>query len=95
MSTNISVSYRPDFEFFLTHTDEKEIILSEIEKYIDKYKVKSLLDIGAGNGKTAIFLKKNVSRYLALCGRRCANYQNRLGGHALSAYTSAENYPLY
>lgn len=58
--------YGSDFEKFLAHTDEKQILLEEISKEIEKYDVKSLLDIGAGNGVLSIPLSKRVENYLAV-----------------------------
>ncbi|MDP2587281.1 MAG: class I SAM-dependent methyltransferase [bacterium] len=58
--------YKNDFEKFLSHTDEKEILLNEVSKEIEKYNTKSLLDIGAGNGLLSIPLSKKVGSYLAV-----------------------------
>ncbi|GEM_PF-1304482 len=66
MNPDLSVSYKHDFEKFLKHTDEKAILVSEIEKYISRYDIRSVLDIGAGNGEISIPLSKKVDRYLAI-----------------------------
>lgn len=58
--------YKNDFEKFLTHTNEKQVLLEEIIKDIKKYNIQSLLDIGAGNGLLAIPLSQQVHRYLAV-----------------------------
>lgn len=59
-------NYKNDFEKFISHTDEKKVLVEEISKEIDKYSVESLLDIGAGNGSLSIPLSKKVRRYLAV-----------------------------
>lgn len=58
--------YKNDFEKFLSHADEKEVLLEEILQDIRKYKIKSLLDIGAGNGSLSIPLSREVGSYLAV-----------------------------
>ncbi len=58
--------YKNDFEKFLVHTNEKQVLLEEITKDIQKHNVQSLLDIGAGNGLLAIPLSQGVHRYLAI-----------------------------
>lgn len=58
--------YSKDFETFLSHTDEKTVLLREIEKCVQDFKVKSLLDIGAGNGLLALPLSKKVENYTAV-----------------------------
>lgn len=59
-------NYKNDFEKFLSHTDEKQVLLSSISGEIEKYKVKSLLDIGAGNGLLSVPLSEKVENYLAI-----------------------------
>ena len=59
-------AYKNDFEKFLAHTNEKKILLSEIVSEIEKRQVKSMLDIGAGNGLLSIPLSKHVVEYLAV-----------------------------
>ncbi|MBL7045239.1 MAG: class I SAM-dependent methyltransferase [Parcubacteria group bacterium] len=59
-------SYIKAFTRFLSHTDEKEILLEGIIKEIEKYNIKSVLDIGAGGGLLSIPLSKEVNRYLAI-----------------------------
>jgi SAM-dependent methyltransferase len=58
--------YKNDFEKFLSHTDEKVILLDEITKEIEKCGAKSLLDIGAGDGQLSIPISKKVTTYLAV-----------------------------
>lgn len=58
--------YKDDFEKFLAHTDEKKVLLSAISREIKKRKIKSLLDIGAGNGLLSIPLSNKVESYLAV-----------------------------
>ncbi len=59
-------SYGGDFEFFLQHTTEKNVLFREIKKEIEKHPVQSLLDIGAGEGSLSIPLSKAVNEYLAV-----------------------------
>lgn len=59
-------AYKNDFEKFLAHTNEKEILRDEIIQEIKKRKAKSLLDIGAGNGLLSIPIAQVVDRYLAI-----------------------------
>lgn len=59
-------SYQSDFEKFLSHTDEKQVLLEEISKEIERFSIDSILDIGAGNGLLSIPLSKKVERYLAI-----------------------------
>ena len=59
-------SYKNDFEKFLTYTNEKQVLLVEISKEIEKHKAKSLLDIGAGNGLLSVPLSKKVESYLTI-----------------------------
>jgi len=66
MNMNDSNNYKNAFEKFLKHTNEKLILLSEIEKYLGIYKVESLLDVGAGSGEISVPLAKKVPRYLAV-----------------------------
>lgn len=58
--------YKNDFETFLSHTNEKAILLEEIVKEIQSNKYRSILDIGAGNGLLSIPLSKQVDTYLAV-----------------------------
>ncbi len=58
--------YEKDFEFFLAHTNEKEILKNEILNLFKKYNIESVLDIGAGNGLLSIPLSKKVENYLAI-----------------------------
>jgi len=66
--TNLIImnSYRISFENFLRCTNEKEILLASMSDYIKKLKIKSLLDIGAGNGDIAIPLSRMVDSYMAV-----------------------------
>ena len=59
-------NYENDFEIFLSHTDEKQILLAEIFKEIERNDTKSILDIGAGNGLLSIPLSQKVINYLAI-----------------------------
>lgn len=58
--------YKTDFEKFLAHTDEKEVLLNETIKEIRKINADSLLDIGAGDGSLAIPLSKGIKKYVAV-----------------------------
>ncbi len=60
------MNYEKDFENFLKHTNEKEVLLEEITKEIEKRGVSSLLDIGAGEGTMSTHLSEKVQRYLAV-----------------------------
>ena len=59
-------NYKSSFESFLRCTNEKKIFLSYLSSYIKKLKIRSLLDIGAGNGTIAIPLSKKVKNYMAI-----------------------------
>ncbi len=58
--------YQNDFENFLSHTDEKRVLFEKIKEYLVRFKIKSLMDIGAGNGLLAIPLAKEGREYLAV-----------------------------
>lgn len=58
--------YEKDFQFFLKHTNEKRVLYEEIVKLIKEYKVKSILDIGSGDGSLSIPLSQKVHKYLAV-----------------------------
>lgn len=47
-------------------TNQKEVLFKNISQYIDKYNVRSLLDIGAGDASLAAKLAGKVDRYLAV-----------------------------
>ncbi len=64
--TQVQDAYKNDFENFLSHTDEKEILRAEISNEIKKYAPASILDIGAGNGLLCIPLSRLVKRYAAI-----------------------------
>ncbi len=46
--------------------NQKEVLAENILRYIRNNTIKSLLDIGAGDGAVSVHLAKEVSRYLAL-----------------------------
>lgn len=60
------MGYEEDFSLYLKFTNEKEILSKEILNLFKKFKVKSVLDIGAGNGDLSKFLADKVERYLAV-----------------------------
>jgi SAM-dependent methyltransferase len=62
----METDYKTDFEKFLAHTDEKQVLLGEMAKEIEKNGAESLLDIGAGNGLLAIPLSKLIKKYVAV-----------------------------
>ncbi len=59
-------SYKNDFEKFLSHTNEKAILYNEINRIIKARRIKSVLDIGAGNGLLSIPLARQVEKYTAI-----------------------------
>ena len=60
--------YDKDFEIFLQSTNEKDVLFKEFESFIKENNIRSILDIGAGNGDLAIPLSKmdNLENYLAI-----------------------------
>ncbi len=58
--------YESDFQTFLKYTNEKKILRDEIIKIIKKLKIKSILDVGAGNGDLSYPLSKEVEDYLCV-----------------------------
>lgn len=59
-------AYSDAFQVFLTHTDEKTVLLGALSKRLQALGTNSLLDIGAGNGAISIPLAKQVQRYVAV-----------------------------
>lgn len=59
-------NYKNDFDIFLSLTDEKEVLIKEISQNITEFDIKSILDIGAGNGLISIPLSKKVEFYTAI-----------------------------
>ena len=59
-------------------SNQKEVLLKEISKYIKKYNVKSLLDIGAGDGVLAKKLNTIVEKYLGI--EKNAEWKENLKG---------------
>ena len=66
MSAATEEQYTRGFEKFLCHTDEKEVFHRELKGYFERNHVRSLLDIGAGNGRLASLIAPEVSRYTAV-----------------------------
>jgi SAM-dependent methyltransferase len=62
----METAYITDFQKFLEHTDEKEVLLNEIGEELKRNNCSSLLDIGAGNGLLAVPLSKKVKKYVAI-----------------------------
>ncbi len=58
--------YARSYQIFRTHTNEKQVLLAELQKDIRRFKPKSILDIGAGNGEIAVPIAAMASRYLAV-----------------------------
>src|ERR1700754_2137994 len=58
--------YIQSFEKFLAHTEEKPIFIKEFAQYIERYRTKSVLDIGAGNGALAAPISQEVDEYEAI-----------------------------
>lgn len=46
--------------------NQKQILLSKISEIIDRYRAKSILDIGAGGSILAVPLSKRVEKYIAI-----------------------------
>jgi len=63
-------NYEEDFPFYLRFTNEKQILSQEIVSLFNKFNVKSVLDIGAGNGDLSKLLFSEVERYLAVEPRK-------------------------
>ncbi len=61
-----SETYKNSFEAFLRNTNEKSVLRNEVSNIIQERKVKSLLDIGAGNGDLAIPTSALVENYTAI-----------------------------
>jgi len=59
-------NYKKAFENYLKLTDEKERFFGYLSAAIQKFEIKSILDIGAGNGDLAIPLSKAVEKYVAV-----------------------------
>ncbi len=60
------MGYESDFRVFLKHTNEKEVLGKEIIRLIKKFKIQSILDIGAGNGDLSYPLSQEVKEYLCV-----------------------------
>ena len=65
-SYRLKEEYDIAFATFLRHTNEKEVLLREIETRIRRAGATSMLDIGAGNGELAVPLARLVGKYLAV-----------------------------
>lgn len=64
--TIMHTEYPNDFQDFLNLTDEKQVILDFLKVKIRERGIKSILDIGAGNGDLSIPLSKLVKTYVAV-----------------------------
>jgi SAM-dependent methyltransferase len=62
--------YEEDFSSYLKIANEKPVLAQEIIKLFDKLKVKSVLDVGAGNGDLSSLIFKKVGRYTAVEPRK-------------------------
>ncbi len=80
----LNQAYTKAFETFLSHTNEKLILLEYLGKLIQSREVSSVLDIGAGNGDLAIPLAREVGRYVAV--EQKPNYANTLRNSNLFVY---------
>jgi 2-polyprenyl-3-methyl-5-hydroxy-6-metoxy-1,4-benzoquinol methylase len=58
--------YKSGFEAFLAHTNEKTVLIGQIGADITRFGIKSVLDIGAGNGLMSIPLSQEVKIYTAV-----------------------------
>lgn len=52
--------------FFNIQNDQKQVLLKKISKVIERYHLKSLLDIGAGQPLLALPLSQRVKKYVAV-----------------------------
>jgi SAM-dependent methyltransferase len=59
-------NYEEDFPFYLRFTNEKKILSEEILQLFNRFNVKRVLDIGAGNGDLSKLLVNNVEMYSAI-----------------------------
>lgn len=59
-------SYKTSFEAFLKNTDEKLVLSQELNDLFAKLNIKSVLDIGAGNGELSRLISPNLERYVAI-----------------------------
>lgn len=59
-------AYTRAFEVFLATTNEKKVLLEELQKIIKEDNVQSLLDIGPGNGDLSIPLSREVEHYVGV-----------------------------
>jgi ubiquinone/menaquinone biosynthesis C-methylase UbiE len=59
-------AYQKEFGYFLSRTNEKEVFAKLIVRFMKQHHVRSLLDIGAGEGRLAWPVAKNVRTYLAV-----------------------------
>jgi SAM-dependent methyltransferase len=63
---HLSASYTRLFKHFLSHTDEKTLLLRELRRNLRTLRPSSLLDIGAGNGELSIPLSRNIPDYVVI-----------------------------
>ena len=59
-------TYEEDFSFYLKNTNEKQVLAKEIITLFDELKVKSVLDIGAGDGDLSSLIYKKVEKHTAV-----------------------------
>lgn len=83
--------YQSDFEAYLSCTDEKEILLREIKHDFQLQKVKTVLDIGAGNGQLAIPLS-NEFTYLGV--EKKPEFVNNLTKNGINVIEGAFPVPI-
>jgi SAM-dependent methyltransferase len=62
--------YEEDFSSYLKIANEKPVLAQEIIALFERLKVKSVLDIGAGNGDLSSLIFKKVEKYTAVEPRK-------------------------
>jgi len=77
----MSLFHQEQMRFLNAHTNEKQVLLNEIITYVKKNQVRSILDVGPGDGAISIPLSKAVSRYK--CIESDSNYIEKLKNNGL------------
>jgi len=85
-------NFQQGYEKLLKITDEKEIFLDEIVRYVYEAKAHSLLDIGSGEGALSFPLSEEVEKYVAI--EQNPNYADRFKARGLKIITASFPLPL-